>query len=210
MRASTKRMLSFLIAFLLLLGAIMVYAILITPSYEEIQRKRGAIVSGTAVFEEQKRVIGRIRELLDRYTGNSSLQDTLSLSLPDEPFISQIVGNAYGLAAVNKMFLTSAESDILPFVAAQAGQTTIKNLGTVKLNIGLEGNYADFKKFLSQIETNVRIMDIKEINVNTASGDKGSIDKGNIEPSYYSYDLSLDAYYQDKSAQAKSTQGVVN
>src|SRR3989344_5924380 len=202
MRASTKRMLSFLIAFLLLLGAIMVYAILITPSYEEIQRKRGAIVSGTAVFEEQKRVIGRIRELLDRYTGNSSLQDTLSLSL--EPFISQIVGNAYGLAAVNKMFLTSAESDILPFVAAQAGQTTIKNLGTVKLNIGLEGNYADFKKFLSQIETNVRIMDIKEINVNTASGDKGSIDKGNIEPSYYSYDLSLDAYYQDKSAQAKS------
>src|SRR3989344_6467378 len=204
MRASTKRMLSFLIAFLLLLGAIMVYAILITPSYEEIQRKRGAIVSGTAVFEEQKRVICRIRELLDRYTGNSSLQDTLSLSLPDEPFISQIVGNAYGLAAVNKMFLTSAESDILPFVAAQAGQTTIKNLGTVKLNIGLEGNYADFKKFLSQIETNVRIMDIKEINVNTASGDKGSIDKGNIEPSYYSYDLSLDAYYQDKSAQAKS------
>ena len=186
----------------------MVYAILITPAYEEIQRKRGAIVSGTAVFEEQKRVISRIRELLDRYTGNSSLQDTVSLSLPDEPFISQILGNVYGLAAVNKLTLTSAESDIMPFAAAQAGQATVKNRGTVKLNAELEGNYDDFKKFLSQIETNVRLMDAKEINVEAASGDTGSVETGNIKPSYYSYSLSLDTYYQDKSVQAKSEQGI--
>jgi len=201
-------MLSFLIAFFLLMGAIMVYAILITPAYEEIQRKRGAIVSGTAVFEEQKRVISRIRELLDRYTGNSSLQDTVSLSLPDEPFISQILGNVYGLAAVNKLTLTSAESDIMPFAAAQAGQATIKNRGTVKLNAELEGDYDDFKKFLAQIETNVRLMDAKEINVEAASGDTGSAETGNVKPSYYSYSLSLDTYYQDKSVQAKFEQGV--
>lgn len=189
MRASTKRMISFLTSLMLIVSAILIYALLVVPTYEDIQRARGDLVSATKVYDDQKRVFDRIKSLNDAYKGNGTLQDAVSLALPNETFISQILGNIEGLANLNnRMPILSAQTEILPFRADASWPSYIKNIGAVKLTLQMRGAYGDFKKFVSQLENNYRIMDVKQMEIKSDQNDKTG--------TALVYGLTVHAYYQ--------------
>lgn len=184
-------MFSFLLSFALIIGAVIVYALLIAPIYNDIQKARGTLVSETRNYDEQKDVFDKINVLNEKYKGNGTLQDAISLALPNEPFISQIVGNVASIANLNNhMPILSAQTEVLPLRASAAWPAYIKNIGTVKFVFQLKGNYADFKKFISKIENNYRIFDVKQLSV---KADQTANGQSNV----YVYGLTLNAYYQD-------------
>lgn len=192
MRASTKRMLSFVISLALIACAIVLYGFFIAPAYESIQSARGELVQKTKSYDDQKKVFDKIKDLNDKYKGNGTLQDAVSLALPSEAFVSQVIGDLSGLANLNnRMLILSAQTELLPFRANVGSPPYIKNIGTVKVTLQLRGGYADFKGFLSQLENNYRIMDVKHISIRTDQNDKS----GNL----FVYDMTVYAYYQDNS-----------
>ncbi|HEY4523763.1 MAG TPA: type 4a pilus biogenesis protein PilO [Candidatus Paceibacterota bacterium] len=190
-------MISFSISFMLIIGSVLIYAFLVVPTYDDIQRARGDLVSKTKIYNDQKRVFDKIKSLNDAYKGNGTLQDAVSLALPNETFISQILGNIEGLASLNnRMSILSAQTEILPFRANASWPFYIKNIGTVKLALQMRGTYGDFKKFISQIENNYRIMDIKQMEMRSDQNDKTR--------TAFVYGLTIYAYYQNVAKSAAS------
>lgn len=193
MRASTKRITSFVASLLLVTAAVIIYALFIVPAYDDIQKARGDLVSRTQAYNDQKGIFDKITGLNNKYKGNGSLQDAVSLALPNEPFISQALADVNGLAILNNhMAILSAQTEIMPFKADVSWPAYIKNVGTVKLVLLIRGNYGDFKQFLSQLENNYRIMDVKQINVKTDTAAAGQAQVG-----LNTYGLTVYAYYQN-------------
>lgn len=195
MRASTKRMLSFVVSLALIACAMVMYALFIAPAYDAIQGARGELVQKTKSYDDQKKVFDKIKDLNDKYKGNGTLQDAVSLALPSEVFVSQIVGDLSGIANLNnRMTILSVQTELMPFKANAAWPSYIKNIGTVKTTLQLRGAYADFKGFLSQLESNYRIMDVKQVSVRADQNDNN----GNA----YIYDMTIFAYYQENTVKA--------
>ena len=192
MRASTRRMLSFLVSFVLLVGAMAVYGFLIVPSYEQIQRSRAEIDSRRTALEEQRRVVTRIQDLLKRFEGSENIEETISLSLPNEPFISQVLGHIEGIAAGSNLALSSMQTELLPFQASVGAPNYIRNLGAVGVKLNVAGTYEDFKRFVDQIQNNVRIMDVRDIVIQTNTTNRTAPTQ--------TFTVSLLAYYQDASS----------
>ena len=198
MRASTKRIASFIISLLLVTSAVIIYALFIVPAYSDIQKARGNLVSETQAYNDQKAIFDKINSLNDKYKGNGTLQDAVSLALPNEPFISQVLADVNGLAILNNhMSILSAQTEIMPLKADISWPSYIKNIGTVKLTLQIRGNYGDFKQFLSQLENNYRITDVKQINI------KSDAAVGQAQNAALTYGLTVYAYYQD-TAKAKA------
>lgn len=185
-------MLSFLISLTLLIGAVAVYGILIAPLFDETQKLRSFVVARDKQLNEQKQIIDKVQGLLQQYQGAGSFQETLSLSLPNEPYLSQAVGGVQGLASLNKLVLSSMQAELMPFQVAPNVPQYVRNLGTLRISFVVKGSYADFKKFLSQLETNVRITDVKELSVAApAQQPQGTV---------YEYAVVAFAYYQEKES----------
>jgi len=162
MRASTKRTLSFLISLTLLLGAVTVYGLLIVPEFSEIQRLRGSIATESKVLEDQKVIIDKIKSLIEKYQGGQNLQTALSATLPTAVNIPEAISTINGLASLNKIVLSSAQVEILPLRTYPGAPDYVKSLGTARVSFQVKGTYEGLKIFVSQLETNVRIMDVKE------------------------------------------------
>lgn len=188
MRASTRRMFSFLVSMVFIFGGMIIYGMMVIPSYDRIQELRATQLSREQFFNDQESVFKQIDGLLTNYKGNGSAQDAVTLSLPNEAQVSQVLGNIQSLAFLNNITLAAAQTEILPFQVPVGAPSYIKNRGAVKITIGATGNYQDFKKMLSQIETNVRIMDVKQMTIKTGAG-AASADK-------LQYSFIVNAYYQ--------------
>ena len=189
MRASAKRMLSFVLSLLFIAGSVFVYVLLISPAYSEIQVLRGDLVNRTETYNNQKAVFDKIKDLNDKYKGSGSLQEAVSLAMPNEPFISQIVSNIQGLANLNnRMPVLSLQTEVLPLQALAASPSYIKNIGTVKVTLQMRGQYQNFKKFISDLEHNYRILNLRQFDLKT--------DSTGLAANEYIFSLTLNANYQ--------------
>lgn len=191
-------MFSFLVSLTLVMGAIVVYSVLISPELDNIQRMRGTLESQSRSQAEQQRLVETAKKLLADYEkGGEALKGVVNLTLPNDANVSQAVSNIETLVLLNNLSLTTAQTELPPFQATVSAPGSIKNRGTVKITVTLRGAYEDFKKFISQVENNVRIMDVKQLGVKQSSGSFRP--DGTLE-----FSLVTNAYYQDPSAMLKT------
>lgn len=190
MKPSAKRALSLLLSAGLLLVSLVVYALLIRPEYEMVRQFRGELASKTALLEDQKISITQVQNLLAQYQGVVKLGDSLSLALPAEESLSSVMSQLNAIAQLSNLSIQSVSASYLPIKPSAAGISSAKNTGTLRLDFKLFGPYAAFKKFLQSLETNVRIMDLRNLKI-TPEGTKAN-------PDLFSYNLTVDTYYQTK------------
>ncbi len=188
MRPSAQRLLSFLISLTFIVGAVFVYSALIKPSFENITQLRSEVKTLQVKLETQERNIQKLKELLAQFSSLESARQVLALTLPNDPNIPQVVNTVQGLASMNNVEISNFQTDLLAFKSLGAdGPEYARNVGTVRSRVSISGNYDEFKKFVSQLEKNVRLMDVKELNITAAnSGSRG-----------LKFDVSADAYYQE-------------
>ena len=171
MKSSTKRSLSLLVSAALVIGGLMVYANLVKPEYDAIQKLRGSLIAKTNLFAEQQQIISKVKDLVSQYQGATRLQETISLALPLDEAIAQLFQQVFAISQNSGLQIQSFGLNTGPIDAV--------GLGNVKLNLNLSGSYASLKSFLQSLETNIRVMDVGQLN----------FQKDNIS-------LSVDAYYQ--------------
>lgn len=210
MRASTRRLITLLLSFLFLIGAFVVYASFLKPEYASVNVLRGTFASKSNLYDEQKKIIDNIQELLAKYQGATNIQDTVSLALPNARNEDILFYQMLNLAKIANLTLdalgVSGGASLAPGESGGKASTALPQIGTVQVNMRVKGSYDDLKRFLQIVETNVRILDAVTINFappGAAGKTSGGTGTGRgtapapAEPANtFTADIGIRAYYQ--------------
>jgi len=188
MRSSTQRALSFLVSLALIVGAVAVYATLVVPTYGRVQQLRGEVVQKNTELKAQQKAVEDLELLRQRFQDLASAERVLSLTLPNEPFVSQMVNTLQGLALINDVELQGLQVQLSPLQSV-GGPSYIKNLGAARAQFEVVGSYESFGEFLGQVERNVRLMDVVSVSIRGASGPTARRDE-------FQFSVTAQAYYQ--------------
>lgn len=186
-----------IIAIVLIVGAFVVLVDLTIPAYQDAEKVKSDELSRQAFLDRQKKAIDQVKSLLGTYEGQVDAQEKVSLALPQNQDLAGILAQLNGLAQasglVPQVFSASVTEVQNPSDASQKGQkaltdTLVRPVGTIALQTKFIGPYDNLKSFLQKLETNIRIFDVRSLNVQPVS--KSSQD-------LYSYDVAVVTYYQN-------------
>lgn len=191
MRASTKRILSILLATTLFIASLVLWSSFITAEYDTVQRLRGEIVSKTELVNDQEAAVRQVQNLIAEFQGITRLQETLNFSLPARENLPQALGQLQGIAAANNLTMQSMGVEMLPFRVPPTGAIggLAKGIGTLRINFRLLGTHESFRAFLQTLETNVRVFDLFRLDVTHG---------GQPNQNLYIYSVAADTYYQQQ------------
>lgn len=192
MKASSKRILSILASGFFFIMAVVIYALFIRPEYDNVQRLRSEVASRAQAVEQQKDVVKQIQRLLQEYQGVARLQETLSLALPQESGVAEALNQLNGAAQIGGLAIQSAGVQSLAIRPSSASIKSAKGIGTLRFNAKISGDYDQIKRFLQMLETNIRLMDVKSLKI------ESGVDPTQKSVQKYLYNITVDVYYQVK------------
>lgn len=185
-KASTQRLIIIFGSFFLMIGCLYVFFSLIYPTYQDIQVLRAERDSKALLLSTQNEAAEKIGALLNQYSSLTTIQDALSLMMPIGTATSSLVNDIQGLAQSNSLALTGINFQYLPI--RPSVQTVVRGVGTIRMGVTMTGTYVNLKNFISQLETNSRILDVSSLRA-----DGGAVSNRDV----LTYNLVVDAYYQE-------------
>lgn len=201
MKQGTKRFISIVLSLGLLTAAAIMYFTVIRDEYQSVMRLKAERDERARFVVEQQKNIERIQQLLNDYNGNNQAQHAVSVAVPPNPDAGNIIAQVNALAAKDNLQLQSflvATNASSQNVTDQQAKKVVKPdsvealkrpIGTVTFQVKFVAGYAGVKAFITDLESNLRVMDIKSITV--APADKPDRD-------LYTVELAVTAYYQTK------------
>jgi len=171
-------------------AALIVYFNYTTAEYGVADQIRSDVAARQELITSQKDAIGQVNKLIKDYTGTSQLREIVSLALPPTPEQSSVFHQVASMASMNKLFLQSFA--ISPPAAQSVGATTtaiIRPIGTMSFQFRVIGAYADFKGFLNNLETNIRVFDVRSISVSPLTVKQTQ--------DFFGFDVTVVTYYQN-------------
>jgi len=193
MKQSTKRFVSIIISLIFVVGAIVVYFDFVEPAYEGAQNVKAEVLSNDNFLGGQRVAIKKVQDIISSYEGRLEVQQAVSMALPTTEDASNAVIQLDGLVQSNGLALQSAVVSSAGVGAARSAATSSalsRPLGTLSFRLSLAGAYENFKSFLSELESNIRIFDVTSLIIQAPQ----AAAKGSVQ--IYNYDLIISSYYQ--------------
>lgn len=180
----------------IVLAAAFVYISLTMPLFADIEDKRGELNAKVSANEIQEKNINQIRKILESYQGSREVMDALSTTLPDGPKAEEMLAQIQGLSLANHIGLTSLNFSS-PQGVSGSGNSATRPLGSSVSSIKASGSYEDIRAFLQGLEQNIRIINIKDINI-TPDAATSLSNPSSVNPSStkINIDARLEYYYQ--------------
>jgi len=189
MRASTKRAFSLLISSGFIVLALVVYITFTQPAYNTISGLQSDLDSKIKILADTKAALLGVDKLKIEYKQNEKKIDTLSLALPSEEAVSSIVAQINNRTEANGLIVQSIGINYLPIKSPTGSLSLARGVGTLQLDLRIFGSYNSFKRFLQDLERNVKIMDVRGLRLESA---------GRPDQDLYAFNLTVDTYYQPK------------
>ena len=185
MRASTKRLYSFLFSAVFFIGSFVAYASLLAPEYRAVNALRCELATKTEFLEKEELIVEQVQSLLSQYQGVQALEQTISLALPRDEGTAQLVNQMLTIARNAGITVESFSlaPGSLKINVKPGAKSVAPKIAAVNIMIDAAGTYEAFKVFLQAIETNIRVMDMGNVKI---------IPKGDG----LGYQLQATAYYQ--------------
>jgi len=184
MNPALKRLIGVTLSLTFFLGAMGIFAGLIVPESSRIQELRGERDALTALLEEETARLDAVLRLFEEFGNLTALRETMELALPTEGEVPSVINQIQGAANVSGVTIDSLDIN-LPAIRPSSGEDFVRPLGEVEITFTLTGDYQSIKNYLNAIETNVRIMDLKNLGL-----------QGGTESNTLSYNVVVSAYYQ--------------
>lgn len=189
MKPSTKRLLSLVGSLLMVFGALVVYFNYTTVEYGIADQIRSDVAARQDLVASQKEAISQVDKLLKDYSGAAGLRDVVSLALPTTLDQSGVFHQVSNMATLNKLSIQSfAISAPVSQNTGSVASTIVRPIGNMSFQFRVVGAYEDFKNFLQNMETNIRVFDIRSLSVNPL---------GKSNQDFYGFDLTVATYYQN-------------
>jgi Tfp pilus assembly protein PilO len=192
MKTSSRRILFVALSMALIVAAAVVYSSFISPAYENVTALRGQIASQDAVTQRFQITFSQVQKLLTDLQTAPDVQKQVSWILPTSRDASYLVGQISGLAEANGLTLSLLSTQVLPVQPAQSN--VIQSIGKLRADVKLNGSYAGFKSFLRQLQSNMLLLDVTDIKIDSSSANGTAT--GKTGPTTLSYSISVNSYYQ--------------
>jgi len=191
-----------------LAAALFVYLYFIEPAYQDEQVMKSKQISQQSFLDNESSVIKHVKNLIDTYHGQLQIQEAVSMALPSEEDEAGALAQVYGLIQESGLQLQAVSvADNVSVVQSQSAgaannfETKLqKSLSSVVIQLKTSGSYEEFKGFLSKLETNIRIFDLKTLNIQSAllTQQNKAAQVATTTQDFYSFDLSIATYYQNQ------------
>ncbi len=206
MKQSVKRLISSVLSLLLVLAAFVVFLNFIQPVYSEVSQLKGQVLGQSDLVAREQAVIREVQKLVAVYDQSSALRDSVSAALPQVPDLAGALTQLNGLAGLNHLiaqaYALSVPAPVIPEDARRnpdrpGSGSLVRPVNSVIFQIKLLGTYEDLKNFLKNLEANIRVMDVRSLNIQPGTGQQ----TGKTAANFFQYDLTVAAYYQTPTAQ---------
>lgn len=175
-------------------GALVVYFTFIQGEYEATMIEKAQRDTRQQFVVEQTENIKKIQELINSYNDRVAAQHVVSIAVPVGPDTASLIAQMNTLASqYNLQFSSFTVANTS--AAAQNNQSSTRSgateiirrsLNSLTFQVRLAGSYASIKSFLSSIENNLRVMDVKTFSMSPVDPTRDS----------YTADVAITTYYQ--------------
>ena len=184
MKQTSKRLLSIGVAIIGIIGALIVFFNLVQPEYANMEDLKGQAAGRQDLLTSEGQAVKQVQQLVSSYKSGSNAK--VALAVPTGQDLAGALTQIYGLAQNTGIAIQgigiSTPSLQQP---SSAAPQLIRPLGTIAFQVAATGSYENLKNFLSGLETNVRIFDLKTL----------AITPGAL-PGSFTYSISVTTYYQ--------------
>lgn len=189
MRSSSKRLMSILLAGVLFIGTLVVYANFIQPEFKKLKDLRSEVYSKERAFNEHKRAVLKVQDLVAKFKGSAQLKETVDMALPAGPNVTQVLGQMHAIARTNQVTITGLSVKPMPFEADK--KTLVRRIGKLQIDVIVVGSYDGVKNFTKALETNIRVADVKTMNIQSGR------ENGSRSSETLAVNLGIQVYYQE-------------
>ena len=188
LKDSTKRLYSSILALTLISGSFYMFFTMVIPEYNADQDLRSKKATEEKVLVEYQKALEETNRLKATYSSVEQFKSQLNQFLPVKEELPPIVNQSYGLASLNNVALSGIDFQVKPSEESINKKVLAHPNSKVTITVRATGKYNDLKRYIGDLETNLRLFDLQSINI-TGGGKKDNP----LEAS-----LSFDAYYQPK------------
>ena len=157
----------FIVPLLILVIAASAYFVLL-PKYKALNEAKQVLVEKQTEVSEKEAQLQGVRDLISDLKSKKEQLASLDEALPDAPRVPELLANVESLSLSSGLLMSnlqltipqrsSGDSKATPLVQGISGP--LDNLGIVQVDLILKGKYVNLKTFLTNLEQNLRLMDI--------------------------------------------------
>jgi len=183
---------------IIILIAIFVSIVLLLdwPGTKDVLSIQEEINRYSDLIEEKRELVSKTEQLKQAYNSKQEDIKKVYYVLPKEKQIPELIVQFEALASGNGLILEDLsiqEKKRAQKTKKEEEQRTseviLQEVETLKISLKVTGTYSSFESFLKTLESNVRIMDIQDINFNS----KENKQEENL---FIDFDVELEAYYR--------------
>jgi Tfp pilus assembly protein PilO len=141
------------------------------PQLAKIGELNQQKASYNQAISDMRQIDQKKNELISRL--NSFPQEDIAkidAMLPDKPNVVQLVGEIENMSAKYGIIVTNISTDSGNFTASVGTDAPTKNYQSTKVGFDFEARYEDMKRLLTDLESSLRILDIRNIEVKRSTG----------------------------------------
>lgn len=175
-----------IISIIIIIISIATFVLVVQPQYTEIQEMRKTETELERVLDNARRLQSLRDDLIEKRqsianTDIRRLEKLIPESAENVKLILEFeqISNRNSLAIQAASAVRDQEDD-----SQQSFDVETNDYGVITLDFSLQGTYNNFISFLEDIEKNLRITDIRSLNISPSD-----------ESSNYGFDISIDTYW---------------
>lgn len=201
MKQSSKRIASVFFSFVFILAAFILFFDLVQPTYTDAKSLESQQLGEQTYLKNQTTLVSQVQATLNAYQNEAQTAANVGLAMPSGEDVAGALAQVQGIAANNNITMTSIsvtppQLQIQTTAAGSASSTLTKPLGSFSFNLSALGSYENFKSFLSELETNIRIFDVKTISIQPTAVATSANGKQIASSDLFSYSITVATYYQ--------------
>ena len=194
-----KFKISFSIPFLILADAIVIgllIFLLIFPNYKKMEDINNKMISSGKTLEEEQEILNNLKEMREEYQQVKDDMEKINMVLPQGEEIPELLVQLEAMVLDAGLFCESikpisTEEEVASITESQDQEGAKETVSYRPLDISVEltGNYKSFKRYLDNLEKNIRILNITSITIVKPDFEEGG-------ENLFDFALELKTYYQ--------------
>lgn len=193
MKYTARRNISLALSLVFLVLTLIVIFVWAWPTFKEVGDLNKKINEEKSQYDTQYKAVQIAKSIIDQYKSLISVSQTISLSIPRGAEIQNLLAQLDNITTQSGLSLQSINFENVGALASpskQSASNIVQGYKTLRLTLGLMGNYESLKTWLNAVESDIRLMDI----VNIAFAGLTSDSQKNS--GLFNFKVMLNVYYQ--------------
>ncbi|MBI4094191.1 MAG: hypothetical protein HY436_00070 [Candidatus Liptonbacteria bacterium] len=194
MRQQTKRFVSLVMAIAFFAAALVLFSGPLQAEYRLSQELKAELLSQREFLAREKEAVAKVETLIAGMKSGdaAALQEAIARTLPFGEDVGGAVVELNGIARANGLSLSALSVSARPSLRepsprGRGAPELLRPLGRLGFALEATGSYGNLKRFLRDVETNLRMFEVAELMIDPA---------GRADQDLYRFRLSIVAYYQ--------------